>query len=589
MKSSEFGTAVIEKCYAAGEVIGKEGRSSGGLIGNKISGMVGEDSFYTGWDFENTWRIVEGVTYPILQWQPLTADEIIIADREALGWETIKGNNSDENNVTTNLVLPLTGENGSTIAWSANPAGYVDTSTGKVTRPADEDINVELTATFSCGEGTARTKIIAITIKKGSVYTVTLLPGENGTATTATGENSYVQGRIVTLRAIPAEGYNFDGWYNEEDVKVSSLPNYTFEASGDVTLKPKFKAMPRSRLKVIIEGQGSVKAGEEVLEAGQAYEYPINVPITLTAIADEAAGYRFAYWAGNWDDAGENPESGSIISINPVYTCTMGAGINIKAVFKEITTGDSDYFTVTFMNKGGKIIKTGTVEKGQPALAPGDPSLPGYTFIGWDKDFNAISSVLTVNALYQREQTEYTVTVENGCLSSGGSSGRFKFDMQVTVEADRAKSWEVFSHWLQDGKKVSTQNGYTFFAPRKDTVLEAIYVPASELDVKIPFITLTELADENGTLAYSAKRDIPDGYGYTLVESGIIFIESSLLGDGDELTLSTSGTVTGKISNSSTDQFYILKNRNGKEWKARAYLIYKDEDGNYIAVYSEQL
>lgn len=75
-----------------------------------------QQATFIGWDFDAVWRIVEDVTYPILKWQPLTADEIIAADRDALGWDDIKGENSTEDNITADLILPTTGTKGSTIS-----------------------------------------------------------------------------------------------------------------------------------------------------------------------------------------------------------------------------------------------------------------------------------------------------------------------------------------------------------------------------------------------------------------------------------------------------------------------------------------
>lgn len=273
----------------------------------------------------------------------------------------------------------------------------------------------------------------------------------------------------------------------------------------------------------------------------------------------------------------------------------MGADNSIRAVFKAIP--DANHFTVTFMDKRGKVLKSEDVEQGKSASPPGNvPYLPGYEFMNiWDKDYTNVTSDLTIKARYQRTAGTYTLTVEGGKLSTGGDTGDFQFDMPVTVVADPAPEGKKFSHWVkkqgqdQNGKKVSTQSTYSFFTPMNNATLKAEYVDEDALIMEWPFITLELLQETDAAIAYTAHRNVPDDYGYSLMESGVILIESSELDADEELTVDTSGAVIGRIKNDSTDQFYIYKNKVGKTWTARAYLIYRDEAGNIVTVYSEQL
>ena len=68
------------------------------------------------------------------------------------------------------------------------------------------------------------------------------------------------------------------------------------------------------------------------------------------------------------------------------------------------------YYTVTFLDWDGTILKTEQVEQGKSATAPTAPIRNGYTFTGWDKDFTNVQSDLTVTAQYQQKIVYYTVT-----------------------------------------------------------------------------------------------------------------------------------------------------------------------------------
>lgn len=87
-------------------------------------------------------------------------------DKTALTFDVIKGSNVAENNITSALQLVSSGASGTTISWSAAPAGYINTSDGTVTRPthAAGDISVLLTATITKGSA-SDTKAFSLTIK----------------------------------------------------------------------------------------------------------------------------------------------------------------------------------------------------------------------------------------------------------------------------------------------------------------------------------------------------------------------------------------------------------------------------------------
>ena len=55
-------------------------------------------------------------------------------------------------------------------------------------------------------------------------------------------------------------------------------------------------------------------------------------------------------------------------------------------------------FTVTFKNWDNSILNTQLVEYGGEAIAPSSPTRIGYTFMGWDNNFNHITEDLYINA-----------------------------------------------------------------------------------------------------------------------------------------------------------------------------------------------
>lgn len=63
------------------------------------------------------------------------------------------------------------------------------------------------------------------------------------------------------------------------------------------------------------------------------------------------------------------------------------------------------FYTVTFKDWDGTVIKTETVEEGTSATTPSSPSRDGYKFTGWDVNFSNVTSDLTVTAQYILDTT----------------------------------------------------------------------------------------------------------------------------------------------------------------------------------------
>ena len=105
---------------------------------------------------------------------------------------------------------------------------------------------------------------------------------------------------------------------------------------------------------------------------------------------------------------------------------------------------DPKSYTVTFEDWDGQELKSETVEVGSDATAPADPEREGYTFTGWDKEFTNIQSGLTVTAQYERNK--YTVifldwdesTIDTQEVLHGESA---------TAPADPTRDGYTFTGW----------------------------------------------------------------------------------------------------------------------------------------------
>ena len=91
------------------------------------------------------------------------------------------------------------------------------------------------------------------------------------------------------------------------------------------------------------------------------------------------------------------------------YKSTLGEGYNygVRAISKTntlaegVTVEKTKTYLVTFVDDEGNILSEQRVGEGTSAVAPDDPVKEGYTFIGWDKEFNNVTSDLTIKAKFK--------------------------------------------------------------------------------------------------------------------------------------------------------------------------------------------
>ncbi len=93
------------------------------------------------------------------------------------------------------------------------------------------------------------------------------------------------------------------------------------------------------------------------------------------------------------------------------YTTSKSGSAIYLYKYTGSTTPDPVYYTVTFKDWDGTVLKTQQVAEGGSATAPSNPTRTGYTFTGWDKSFTNVTSNLTVTAQYTINT--YTVTFKD--------------------------------------------------------------------------------------------------------------------------------------------------------------------------------
>ena len=145
-------------------------------------------------------------------------------------------------------------------------------------------------------------------------------------------------------------------------------------------------------------------------------------------------------------------------------------------------------FTVTFVDHEDNIIDEQIVEYGQAAIAPEDQVLEGYTFKGWDSEFDYVTKDITVKPVFVK--TPEPITVGKLIVMVVGGSGfeingrpqgvnytntNMAIGTSVTLVAKSTEN-HTFLGWLNatTGVVASTSETFTFKATGSDSY-QAVY------------------------------------------------------------------------------------------------------------------
>lgn len=285
------------------------------------------------------------------------------------------------------------------------------------------------------------------------------------------------------------------------------------------------------------------------------------------------------------------------VSTSKSYTFEIASDITITANVKKASTLSS---TVSFYNANGQFISSGKYSKYVKFKAsdlPANPCLYGYTFTGWDKSINDINDLLSqgknviVTAVYQRNSSLKHIDVTNGSITkiNGDYSANISDVEQldyVTVSAENSEEL-IFLYWVDEyGNIVSYDKDYTFYVST-DVSFMAVYgleVPAKKSIIRIS----GEIYDmSSGKITFVAERNIIDCK--TILEQGIILTNNNDL-DANTFVLDNQYIKKGVSVDKSTKGTYILTKKNvlsTDNWRARAYVIYKTNDGKIKTLYSD--
>ncbi|MCH5307475.1 MAG: InlB B-repeat-containing protein [Prevotella sp.] len=152
-----------------------------------------------------------------------------------------------------------------------------------------------------------------------------LLSGKKTTSTMA------FSGANMTISATANPGYEFAGWYIDNELKGTEASSFTFTtAETDMTVVAKFNALAASNLTLSVkagcEGMGTVSVSPVGTVTSDNHKYTAGTEVTISA--SPAKGYQFDHW---------ELSTGETFSTASSYKFTISSDMTIYAVFSKLS------------------------------------------------------------------------------------------------------------------------------------------------------------------------------------------------------------------------------------------------------------
>lgn len=257
-------------------------------------------------------------------------------------------------------------------------------------------------------------------------YTVTFDP-QNGTPAET---QTITEGDTATRPETPVkDGYDFQDWVN-----IDGTPfDFTQPINANVLVSAKWKKQVTYTVTFDTDDGDDIAA--QTVKNGSTVQVPDKPSKT---------GYTFAGWTCN----------GNAYDFNTPVT----SDITLKAVWTESQKPQPKQYTVTFDTDGGGTVNKQTVDEGEKAIKPADPSRDGYEFAGWllngqSYDWAApVTGDITLTASWtQKTPTTHTVSFD--------TKGAADIPTQTVNDGDKAnrpadpeRAGYTFTGWTLNGK-----------------------------------------------------------------------------------------------------------------------------------------
>lgn len=213
-------------------------------------------------------------------------------------------------------------------------------------------------------------------------------------------------------------------------------------------------------------------------------KYTSSSSNTITVTAHSPSTVTFVDWNGTVISKQTIPyNSSATVPANPSrygWTFKKWDGNYSRVTSNQTITAyyERNVYTVTFFDEEGTIIgEKQKIEFESSATAPKYTAPEGYTFLGWDKEFNYIESNLTVNPVIVWSNDDLPIVIQSATTAVRESSG---YTVNVSVKNNPNKATDgriIVALKTTNGKLLSMTESAAFHLKTNETKTIEVYMP----------------------------------------------------------------------------------------------------------------
>jgi len=306
-------------------------------------------------------------------------------------------------------------------------------------------------------------------------YELSISVQGEGTTDPPQGTNTFGNGEVVTVEAIPDEGWYFVEWTGDiEQIEDPEENKTTIEMLDDYDITADFQVYEYN-LEINIEGDGFVELDPEE----ERYEH--GTEVELSAVPDE--GWTFVEWTGDFEGTDEN------------MTIVMDEDKEITAHFEELET----YELTVNIEGEGEVVMEPDQEEYEEGTEVDLTALPdeGWYFYDWAGDVlegeegEQITIIMDQNkevtAVFEEEVEYYELTINiqgEGEVDIDPHEEEYEEGTEVNLTALPNEGW-LFTEWRGDFEGTDEQINITMDENKEVTAVFEEEVEYYEVIVNI--------------------------------------------------------------------------------------------------------
>ena len=434
-------------------------------------------------------------------WETLSSSNKVFSGSitfNASGWTTITLSTPFVYNGTSNLLIGMDDNTGSYVSSSNNSPQFYVYSTGanRALRVYSDNTNYSpaspssYTGTFITSNNQVLLGMEGAGTPAVTNYTITASanPAAGGTVR---GAGTYSEGSSCTLKATPADGYQFVNW-TKNGTQVSTNLSYTFNVTASASYVANFSVIPTSGSDVTI---GSGTATDKYLPTYTYYNYSLTEQIyTAAEIGQAGTISSISFKVSNSKSTTRTIDLYMKHTSKSAFTSTTGwetLSLSNKVFSGSVTFNASGWTTITlstpFVYNGSSNLLIGMDDNtGSYISSSNSPQFYVYS-TGANRAMRVYNDNTNYDPASPSSYTGTYVTSNNQIMlgmdgsavvvnnytitatanpTAGGTvtgAGTYEEGSTVTLTATPATGY-TFSKWTKNGSQVSTSATYSFTA-----------------------------------------------------------------------------------------------------------------------------